>query len=68
MLLAEIRIIYKNPDLLHTLLWNESAKEDYINVHKALKAKSTDPNVKQAVEDALSLIGEEWNDSLKNTK
>jgi len=57
MLLAEIRIIYKNPDLLHTLLWNEAAKEDFINVHNELKAKTQDVNVKQAIEDALSLIG-----------
>ena len=37
MLLAEIRIIYKNADLLHTLLWNEEKKDDFISVHKALK-------------------------------
>lgn len=60
MLLAEIRIIYKNADLLHTIIWAEDKKEDYISVHKALKAKVTDNNVKQAIDDALSLIGEEW--------
>jgi len=59
MLLAEIRIMYKNPDLLHTITWNEAAKEDFINIHNALRAKTQDPNVKQGVQDALSLIGEE---------
>jgi hypothetical protein len=37
MLLAEIRIIYKNADLLNTLLWNPDKKDDFISVHKTLK-------------------------------
>jgi len=46
MLLAEIRIIYKNSDLLNTILWNEEKKDEFIAVHKELKAKTTDNNVK----------------------
>ena len=33
-------------------------KDKFVKVHNDLKAKTQDNNVKQAIEDALSLIGE----------
>ena len=55
LLLAETRIIYKNPDMLAVVM---GYKDKFVKVHSDLKAKTQDNNVKQSIEDALSLIGE----------
>ena len=54
MVLAEVRILFKNQSMLDKLA---DKKDHFIKVHKDLKAKVTDSNVKQAIDDLLLLIG-----------
>uniref|UniRef100_A0A7S3CJK8 PUL domain-containing protein n=1 Tax=Strombidium rassoulzadegani TaxID=1082188 RepID=A0A7S3CJK8_9SPIT len=54
-LLAENRILYKNQDILDSVL---EMKEKFVKAHKEIAASSSDKNVKEAVADLLSQIGE----------
>ena len=54
LLLAETRMIYKNQDLLSKVV---EIKDKFVKVHK--ECKIPDNAVKQAIQDVLSLVGEE---------
>ena len=54
MLLSETRMLYKNQDLLSKVM---DIKDKFVKVHKECKIE--DPSVKQAIQDVLSLVGEE---------
>jgi len=53
--LSEIRVIYKNADILAKVM---DMKDKFVKVHSDAKAKTTDSNAKQAIEDLMMLIGE----------
>ena len=55
-ILSEIRIVYKNADLLAKVM---EMKDKFVKVHNEVKAKTTDNNVKFAIDDLLMLLGEE---------
>lgn len=54
LLLAETRMIFKNQDLVSKVI---EIKDKFVKVHK--ECKIPDPAVKQAIQDVLSLVGEE---------
>jgi hypothetical protein len=54
--LSEIRIVYKNADILAKVI---EMKDKFIRVHSDVKAKTQDNNVKFAIEDLMMLLGEE---------
>lgn len=53
-LLAETRMLYQNQDLLTRVM---DMKDKFVKVHKECKIQ--DNSVKQAIQDVLSLVGEE---------
>lgn len=55
MLLCEIRILYKNAD---NLTWALASKDKIIQVHNALRIKTTDEGIKSSVDDLYLLLGE----------
>tara|TARA_B110000285_G_scaffold233990_1_gene309452 strand:- start:105 stop:404 length:300 start_codon:yes stop_codon:yes gene_type:complete len=54
LLLSEIRILYKNAD---NLTWALSIKDKIIQVHDALRIKTTDEGIKNSIDDLYQLIG-----------
>lgn len=54
MLLCEIRMLYKNAD---NLTWALASKDKIIQVHDSLKAKITDDQIKNSIDDLYLLIG-----------
>jgi hypothetical protein len=56
LLLCEIRILYKNAD---NLTWALSHKDKLIQVHEAVKAKTSDQSVKDSIDDLYLLIGKD---------
>lgn len=54
-LLCEIRIIYKNADVLTKVL---QMKEKFVKVHNDLKNRTTEASVKQAIGDLFLMLGE----------
>lgn len=54
-ILSEIRIVYKNPDMLAKVM---DMKDKFVKIHNEVKAKTTDNNVKFAIDDLLMLLGE----------
>jgi hypothetical protein len=55
-ILSEIRIVFKNADLLGKVM---EMKDKFVKVHNEVKSKTTDNNVKFAIDDLLMLLGEE---------
>ena len=54
--MAEIRIIFRNKDILAKVL---EMKDRFVDVHKGLQNRIQDDGVGQAVGDLFKLIGEE---------
>ena len=56
LILAEIRIIFRNKEILAKVL---EMKDRFVDVHKGLQNRIQDDGVGQAVGDLFKLIGEE---------
>lgn len=54
MILAECRMIFKNQGLLDKV---SGIKEKFIKVHTEFKNQSADHQLKQTIDDVLSLVG-----------
>ena len=55
-ILSEIRVLFKNAQILGKVM---EMKDRFVQVHNQAKSKTTDNNVKLAIEDLLMLLGEE---------
>jgi hypothetical protein len=55
-ILSEIRVLFKNAQILGKVM---EMKVRFVQVHNQVKSKTTDSNVKLAIDDLLMLLGEE---------